>query len=105
MTIDRQILTFMPHTVTIEPHSTLNNYAESNYGSSRTAPAYVEPNRTLGMGAQVEEQSPSTTVYVADTSIGLLDKITLPDGRTPEIISIQRHTEVAGLEHTVVNFS
>lgn len=105
MTIDRQLLTFMPHTVTIAPHSTLNNYAESNYGQTRTASAYVEPNASLGLGVQVDEQSPSTTAYIADTSITINDKITLPDGRTPEIISIQRHTEVAGLEHTVVNFS
>lgn len=104
MTIDRQLYTFFPHTVTIYPYSSQNNYGENSFGTTRSAPAYVEPNRTLSMGMDTVEESKPTTAYIADTSITLKDKIVLPDGTTPRITSIATHTEVIGLEHTVVQF-
>lgn len=105
MTIDRQLLTFMPHTVTIAPYSSKNNYGEDTYTSTRTASAYVEPDKQLQDGTQVDQETRSKTAYIADTTITLRDKITLPDGSAPNIASIAIHTEVAGLEHTVVTFA
>lgn len=105
MTIDRQLLTFMPHTVTIAPYTSKNNYGEDTYNSTRTASAYVEPDKQLVDGTQIDQESRSKTAYIADTSLTLRDRITLPDGSTPNIRSIAIHTEVAGLEHSVVVFA
>lgn len=104
MAIDPQLTSFMPHTVTIAPYSARDNYGEESYGTTRTAKAYVEPNTVLDAGNTVNEEHRPTTAYVADTSITVRDKITLPDGTTPEIASIQTHDVVTGLEHTVVTF-
>lgn len=71
---------------------------------SRTASAYVEPNVSLQQGKDINEEHRPTTAYIADTSITIRDEITLPDGTTPEISSIEKHLEVLGLEHTVVRF-
>lgn len=95
----------MPHTVTIQPAATNTNYGEQTYGTARTASAYVEPNITLNGREQIDEVHQPTRAYIADTSITVYDKITLPDGRTPVITSIEIHTVVLGLEHTVVTFS
>lgn len=106
MTIDAQLSSFMPHTVTIFPFTTLNNYAQENFSAtSRSAYAYIEPNRTLDPSSQTDEERVSTTAYIADTNINIRDKITFPDGRSPQISSIQINTAVQGLEHSVVNFS
>ena len=104
MAIDKQLSAFMPHTVTIAPYTAKNNYGEDTYTSTRTAPAYVEPSQNVVMGNQSSEEIGSKQVYISDTTITLRDKITLPDGSTPKISSIAVHTEVLGLEHTVVTF-
>jgi hypothetical protein len=102
--IDKQLTNFMPHTVTIAPYTAKNNYGENTFTTTRTASAYVEPNTQISRGEQIDSQTFSRTAYIADTSITLRDKITLPDSSTPEISSISIHTEVAGLEHTMVTF-
>jgi len=104
MAIDPQLLAFMPHTVTIHAVSGTNNYGESTYGATRTASAYVEPIAMLSSSDQVDEQHQPTKAYIADTNIVLGEKIVLSDGSDPEVASIEVHTEVVGLEHTVVTF-
>ena len=104
MAIDRQISTFMPHTVTITSYVSKNNYGEDVTGSSRTRSAYVEPTQVLNQGTTYNEETRPKQAFISDTSITLRDKITLPDGTTPEISTIEIHTEVVGLEHTVVTF-
>lgn len=105
MPLDRQLLTFMPHTVTIAPYTAKNNYGEDTYTATRTAAAYVEPDKQLQDGTQTDQETRSKTAYINDTTITLRDRITLPDGSTPNIVSVATHTEVAGLEHSVVVFA
>jgi len=105
MALDRQLLTFMPHTVTIAPYTAKDNYGEDTYTATRTAAAYVEPDRQLLDGTQIDQETRSKTAYINDTSITLRDKITLPDGSTPNITSVTIHTAVVGLEHSEVRFA
>jgi|TARA_X000001382_G_C3100135_1_gene156421 hypothetical protein len=105
MAIDIQLTNFFPHTVTINPYASYNNFGEETFsGSTRTAKAYVEPNNTLRSTDMVKEETRPTRAIVSDTSLTVRDKITLPDDTTPEIAYIEKHTEVVGLEHTVVTF-
>tara|TARA_Y100000004_G_C8854352_1_gene386162 strand:+ start:386 stop:703 length:318 start_codon:yes stop_codon:yes gene_type:complete len=104
MAIDQQLTDFFPHTVTIAPYSAYNNYGEESFGSTRTAKAYVEAGNTLNRTDTVQEETRPVRAYVSDTSITVRDKITLPDGTTPETASIEKYTVVSGLEHTVVVF-
>lgn len=104
MAIDRQLYDFFPQTVTITTGSGSNNYGETTYGASRTAPAYFEDVNTLNGTDQVDELTFTPRVIVADTSITISDKITLPDGSTPEVAAVETHTVVGGLEHSVVTF-
>lgn len=105
MAIDKQLSSFMPHTVTIQAFSSKNSYGEDTYSATtRTASAYVETNIVLNAGTNTNEQHQPKQIYVSDTSIAITDKITLSDGSIPEIVSIEPHTEVTGLEHTIVTF-
>lgn len=103
MAIDPQLLSFMPHTVTLQNFSSFNSYGEENHSATtRTARAYVEPNQVLGTQLTTREQSQPKRIYVADTNIDLRTKITLPDGSVPDVVAVEKHIEVLGLEHTVV---
>lgn len=105
MAIDPQLVSFFPHTVVISPFTSKNNYGEYSYGTPRTVKAYVEPNQTLTLGKEINEQVSARVAYINDLTITVRDKITLPDNSAPEIINIETHTEVLGLEHSVVRFA
>lgn len=105
MAIDPQLTGFMPHTVTIQNYASRNSYGEDTHSATtRTAKAYVEPTFTLDTQRDTREQSQPKRIYVADTNITLQSKITLPDGTIPEIVTVEVHNVVTGLEHTVVTF-
>jgi hypothetical protein len=104
MALDVQLSDFMPDTVTIHPYASFNNYGERAYGSTRTAKAYVERGITMSDTGKVESQELPVRVYVADTSITVRDKIVLASGAAPEVREVAVHTEVGGLDHTVVTF-
>jgi len=105
MSLDQQLSGFMPHTVTIAPYASYNTYGEETFsGTTRTASAYVEPGKQMDRGDQINEKGRSTTAYIADLSITLRDKITLPDGTTPEISTVEIYNFVGGLDHTKVVF-
>lgn len=105
MAIDNQLWDFMPHVVTIQSGTGKNEYGEEEIStSSRKARAYVEPLKVLSNQMTRNEENQPKRVYISDTNITLRDKITLPDGSSPKIHTIERHVEVLGLEHTIVTF-
>ena len=106
MAIDQQLVDFFPHTVTITPKSSVNNYGEDVHGGTpRTVAAYVEPRFQLNGTNQVDELTQPVRAYINDTTLDYEDLITLADGTTPDVVSVERHDEVAGLEHSVVTFA
>lgn len=106
MAIDQQLVDFFPHTVTITPKSSINNYGEDVHdGTARTVAAYVEPRFQLSGTNQVDELTQPVRAYINDTTLDYEDLITLADGTTPDVVSVERHDEVAGLEHSVVTFA
>ena len=105
MALDNQLSSFMPHTVTITSFSSKNNYGENTFSGSRTARAYVEPGKNLDQSIQTNDEHVGTTAYIADTNISIRDSITLADNTTPNIMSVTVHTEVVGMEHTMVVFA
>ena len=106
MALDVQLVAFMPHTVTIQSYSAKNSYGEDTHSANtRTAAAYVDPNKVRDNTVTTQEQHQPKQIYVNDTNITLRDKITLPDGTTPKITSVEVHDVVAGIEHSVVTFA
>jgi hypothetical protein len=70
-----------------------------------TYPVFEEPGARLVVTALGVEEVTTATLYVLSTtaSIGLQDKVTLPDGRVPKLLRVdvlrddegQHHLEVA----------
>ena len=70
MAIDQQLVDFFPHTVTITPKSSINNYGEDVHGGTpRTVAAYVEPRFQLNGGNQVDELTQPVRAFINDTTL------------------------------------
>ncbi len=106
ISIDWQFVGDYPHTVTITPKSSMNAYGEDVHGgTARTEKAFVEPRQVLSSTAQVDELTQPTRAYINDITVTYEDLITLPDGSTPDIVSVERFDFVDGLDHTIVTFA
>ena len=107
MAVEDGFYNLAPHTVTITPTSSRNEYGEVlTTGTVRTARAYVDPTVSFSQGSQRDETTRPVTAIILDTGITVTDVITLPDGTTPEIetVAVYDSSFIVGMEHSVVRF-
>jgi len=96
-------LDLMPSTVTISTSASLNRYGVPTYGAARSARARITVSHEQVIDAQGNAVISHTTIWVASTAaIAPTDKVTLPDGRTPPILRVERQSDEAGWHHTKV---
>jgi hypothetical protein len=95
----------MAATVIREPFSSLDKYGERSFGAGVPIPARVQYREERVTIASGEEQVARGRVYLGElTGIQPEDKITLPDGETPEILAVRRVDDEDGPHHEVVLF-
>lgn len=106
MAFDRSFLNLMPHTVTVATLSATDVYGDASYSTSTTSyrarwvhgPEVV----TNYLGEEVVSMD---TVWVASTSlIPVTAEVTLPDGSSPHLISVQQYPDEDGIHHLKLNF-
>lgn len=98
-------LNMCPHTITVEPYASVDAYGAYTYGTARTYRARVEGKNQLVMTGQGEESVSHITIYVASSSIGPKDRITLPSPFTPtvpNILDVRYVSDESGFHHAVV---
>lgn len=104
--MESDLLSLMPHNITVAPWSSQNAYGEPTYGSAVSYTARVVGKMRMVRDANGTERVSTVTCYVATTaSIGPKDKLTLPSGWTPAsppIIAVQRVSDESGDHHTVI---
>lgn len=94
-----------PHSVTVEPFSSLDQYSAKTYGAAVTHRARVQGKTQMVNTLSGEEKVSTVTVYLATGTIGAQDRLTLPSPFTPtqpDILSVQFVSDEAGQHHTVV---
>jgi hypothetical protein len=102
--IDYDLRLLMPSTVSIELPESISGYATPRYGSPKDYQCRIEQKNTLVRDQDGRERVSSTTIYLASTvTIPLNARITLPDGRTPSIMSIESVQDEDGSYFTKVN--
>lgn len=92
-------------TLKVESLSTASAYGAPSYASAASSwPVYVEPGTRLTLNAQGMQEVVTATVYVLSSSatIGMQDRITLPDGRTPKILRVDTLNDEQGQHHLEV---
>jgi hypothetical protein len=91
-------------TVKVESLSTASAYGAPTFAAASSWPAYIEPGTRLVLNAQGMQEVVSATVYVLSSSatIGMQDRITLHDGRTPKILRVDTLNDEQGQHHLEV---
>jgi hypothetical protein len=86
MAIEPELVELMPHTITVQDYSSVNEYGEPTFGTGYTVTAMVEERPEVIRDAFGEEIITSHIVYAASTArIDLTSQVTLPDGTQPPI--------------------
>lgn len=94
-----------PHTVTIEPFTSVDLYGNYTYGAPVTYSARVQGKNQLITAMSGEEAVSRVTVYIPYATVGPRDRITLPaifQPTQPSILDVRQVSDEFGQHHTVI---
>ena len=92
-------------TIKVESLSTASAYGAPSYASDASSwPAYTEPGTRLVLTGQGMQEVAAATVFVLSSSatIGMQDRVTLHDGRTPKLLRVDTLNDEEGQHHLEV---
>lgn len=106
MAFESDFLELMPHTITVYPLTSANQYSEAVYSTSGTSySALVEERPQLIRTAFGEESVATAVAYVASTErIPITSRVVLPDGSEPAIMRSDVFADEDGTAHHVALF-
>jgi hypothetical protein len=100
--MERDLLELLTQTVTVETVTSRDGYGKPVYGTARTYRARVVGKTRLVRDANGVERVSSETVYADSTDLMPTDRITLPDGSQPLILSVGSYPDERGAHHQVI---
>jgi len=105
MALEQDFLEWFNQTVTIEPFTGVNTYGEPQYGDPVQYSAFVQHKTKLVRDRTGQEVVSTAQVYLdGSVDVGIQDRITLPEGSQPVILSIEvLPDETGSTHHKVVN--
>lgn len=105
--IDSKFLEMMPDTVIFNAGSAIDKYGKRTYGGTQTSArgrVIFEVRLMKDMEGQDIVSTGRVILYGPYASLTLGDKITLPSGASPVIVSLETKKDTGGNHHTVVHF-
>jgi len=105
MALEQDFLEWFNQTITLEPFTGVNTYGEPQYGTAVQYSAFVQRKTKLVRDRIGQEAVSTSQVYLNGTvNVDIQDRITLPDGSRPVILSIEALPDETGnIHHKVVN--
>jgi hypothetical protein len=103
--LEPAFLQMTTQTVKVESLSTASAYGAPSYAAAASSwPAVIEPGTRLTLNTQGLQEVATATVYVLSSSatIGMQDRITLHDGRTPKLLRVDTLNDEEGQHHLEV---
>lgn len=89
--MDPALVSLLTQTITVEPFASRNTYGKPVYGASVSYQAlWMKKLRQIRDNAGKIIVSRSTVVLDVNPTIGMEDRVTLPDGTTPPIVGIEQ---------------
>jgi hypothetical protein len=106
VTIDTELLEIMVDTITIAAVSTRDAYGKHTWGAVSTIPnCRVQTGNHKIIDSTGAETIAAGMVYVPGSpTLGLFDKVTLPDGSQPPVLVVDRVGDESGSNHTVIHY-
>lgn len=103
MALEAELLDLMVDVVTVAPFAAVNGYGEPSFGTATQIQARIERTNRKVYGADGTERVATTRVYLPPSPpVSERDRLTLPDGRQPRILSVERGSDERGEHHQVV---
>lgn len=105
MSFEADLADLMPHTVTIAPRSSQDEYGAPTYGTAVSYSARVVEKATRYVDVEGRENVASTVVWgrghasTGIPNVGPEARLTLPDGSTPAIVSFEVYPDDGGDHH------
>lgn len=100
MGLAQEFLDLMPLTIQVQHQSSINAYNEATYTAPVEYQARLEPTYRLLRSPDGTEQIVSARLIVdAQGELVETDKVTLPDGKTPLVVSVTTHWDENGIHH------
>lgn len=100
MSLAKEWLDLMPLTIQVKKRTGVNQYNEATYGSPVEYRARLEPTHRIFRGAQGEERIISARIIVdAQGELVDTDEVVLPDGTTPDVVSVTTEYDENGVHH------
>lgn len=103
MPLDPDLLALMPHSVTIAHKTGQDQYGAPTWGAGTAWQARVEGKVTLVRDAQGLQAVSRSQVYLSGVAgTGIRDKVTLPNGTSPPILSVATVPDETGDSFEVI---
>lgn len=105
MALEQDFLALSTQVISVASLSTHSAYGAPTYSTSASEwRAFIEPGNRLVVSANGVEEVGSATIYVlsSSASIGMQDKVTLPDGRIPKLLRVDVLNDEEGQHHLEV---
>ena len=101
-----ELRAFMTSTLTIEPWLSQDVYGKATYGPKVSISARIseKPTRVLDATGQTVVTGAVAWTDAGTTVITSKDRVTLPDGSQPPVISVQRMPDELGAVFTTLAF-
>lgn len=95
----------MPHTVAHAPVSSRDSYGKITYGAATSyAARVVYKNKQVRSATGEVVMAAGMVWFLGTVSMSGDDKITLPDGSTPQVISVEKYADDDGDRFTKIYF-
>lgn len=106
MSFENDFLDCMPQSVVVNTISTIDAYGKPSFATSATTyAALIQQEQVLVRALDGTEKMAETTAIINATgTINPEDQITLSEGDTRPILSIQTLSDNEGIHHTVIHF-
>lgn len=100
--MDAALKELLKQTVTFEPYTGRNSYGKETYGAAVPQPARVTEELVMVRQPDGSEKLAKTLVRLdGNAVVDSRDRITLPDGTHPAILSVARFPDESGTNYTV----
>ena len=102
MALEKQFLDCSTDQIMVAPPTTMSSYGALGFSDVKQFfTAYEEPGTRLVQTAQGVQEIATSTLYVmsSSASIAIDARITLPDGRVPKIIRVDKINDEQGQHH------
>lgn len=95
--MDPALQALLTATVTIAPYTGQDAYGKAQYGPAQTVPARVQFRLQRLTDATGQERVSRAKVFVdGDVTLDLRDRVTLPDGTMPPILTLYKVSDLDG---------